>query len=214
MNDDELLAQLRAADPASLSDAPTPDIDRLLEAAMTVETDTRPTPGTPGGSRRRWLPAVAAGVLLAAGGVVWGVAGHDTQPVTSPPVATTSETPKATPGGIAAATLQLTVGGAAGKCRPVEVADLRRMETAFEGTATAIKGELVTLRVDHWYRGGNATTVEVRSDVDAVATLLGVDFKVGTSYLITATEAQVSICGESGPSTPELRKLYEQAYAR
>ncbi|MEV8371899.1 hypothetical protein AB0P21_04130 [Kribbella sp. NPDC056861] len=210
MNDDELLARLKAADPASRSDAPEPDIDRLLEASMTTDTETRPTTA---GARRRWLPAAAAGVLIATGGLVWGLTsgqGGDTPPVAGPPA--TSTTPS-TPPGIAKAVLKLTVGGgASGKCKAVEVADLRRMQTAFEGTATAVKGELVTLRVDHWYRGGEATTVEVRSDADAVATLLGVEFKVGGTYLVSAIDAQVSICGESGPATPELRALYQQAF--
>jgi hypothetical protein len=86
------------------------------------------------------------------------------------------------------------------------------MQTAFEGTATAIRGEQVTLHVDHWYRGGTATTVEVQSNADAVTTLLGVDFKVGGSYLITATNAQVSLCGESAPTNPDLLNLYQQAF--
>ncbi|NEA32968.1 hypothetical protein [Streptomyces sp. SID13031] len=218
MNDDELLAQLRAADPAPLSNAPEPDIDRLLEATMSTETDARPAPetpdGSPRGSRRRWLPAVAAGVLLAAGGLVWGLtAGQgDNHPVAGAPTATTSTS--TTPSPATDRPLKLTVGdGAAGKCRAVEVADLRRLQTAFAGTVTAIQGELVTLKVDHWYRGGTATTVEVQSDADAVTTLLGVEFKVGGTYLVTATNAQVSICGESGPDSPELRDLYQKAYA-
>jgi Iap family predicted aminopeptidase len=86
------------------------------------------------------------------------------------------------------------------------------MQVAFEGTATAVNGELVTLHVDHWYHGGTAETVEVRSDTDAVATLLGVDFKAGESYLVTATNGQVSLCGESAPSNPDLRTLYQQAF--
>ncbi|WP_328322890.1 hypothetical protein OHA70_29240 [Kribbella sp. NBC_00382] len=199
MNDDELLAQLKAADPAS--DAPEPDLDRLLEATMTTDTEARPSTTT----RRRWLPAVAAGVLLAAGGVGWAVAGNsDNQPVAGPPTSAVS-----TP----AAVLKLTVGAAPNaKCRAVEVADLQGMQTAFAGTATAIQGEMVTLHVDHWYKGGNATTVEVQSNADAVTTLLGVDFKVGGTYLITATNAQVSLCGESAPTNPELLNLYKQAF--
>lgn len=201
MNDDELLARLQAADPAT--HAPGPDLDRLLEATMTTDTETRPTPTT----RRRWLPAVAAGVLLTAGGVAWGISAHNgngNQPIAIAPT-TTASTP--------ASVLKLTVGSApAAKCRPVEVADLRQMQTAFQGTATAIQGEQVTLHVDHWYRGGTATTVEVQSNADAVTTLLGVDFKVGGTYLITANNAQVSLCGESAPTNPDLLNLYKQAF--
>lgn len=87
------------------------------------------------------------------------------------------------------------------------------MDTAFEGKVTAIRGELITLQVTHWYRGGGATTVEVRSDADAVITLLGVDFEVNGSYLITALDGSVSICGESAPASPELRDLYKKAFS-
>jgi hypothetical protein len=202
VNDEELLARLKAADPAT--HAPEPDLDRLLEATMTTDTETRPTAQTP---RRRWLPAVAAGVLLAAGGVGWAVAGNSgssgNQPVAGPPTSAVS-TPSV---------LKLTVGSAPNaKCRAVEVADLQGMQTAFAGTATAIHGEVVTLHVDHWYKGGSATTVEVQSDADAVTTLLGVDFKVGGTYLVTATNAQVSLCGESAPTNPDLLALYQQAF--
>ncbi len=200
MNDDELLARLRAADPASSPGAPEPDLDRLLEATMA--TQTQPRPSTPPVRRRRWLIAAASAALIAAGGIGWGLAGNDTnnQPVASPPSTAT-------------APLKLTVGsGATGKCRAVEVGDIRRMQVAFEGTATAVNGELVTLHVDHWYHGGTADTVEVQSDSDAVATLLGVDFKAGESYLVTATNGQVSTCGESAPSNPDLRTLYQQAF--
>ena len=37
MNDDELLARLRAADPALTADAPPPDIDRLFARALNVD---------------------------------------------------------------------------------------------------------------------------------------------------------------------------------
>lgn len=64
----------------------------------------------------------------------------------------------------------------------------------------------------HWYRGGPAEKVEVQAMPEDVATLLSVDFKAGESYLVSAANGQVSICGLSGPTSPELRQLYEQAY--
>ncbi|WP_405056274.1 hypothetical protein OG474_26475 [Kribbella sp. NBC_01505] len=193
MNDNELLAQLKAADPASLRGAPQPDLDRLLENTMT--TEIQPTPIRP---RRRWIPAAAAAaVLIAAGGVVWGVNAQDNPPTATPPVPA----------------VKLTLaGGAAGKCRAPEVADFKDLPVAFEGQVTAIKGDLITLKVAHWYRGGPADNVEVQSMPEDVATLLGVDFTVGDNYLVAASNGQVSICGHSGPSDPDLRKLYEQAY--
>lgn len=44
MNDEELLARMRAIDPARTSDAPQPDINRLLEATMTADTTVRTSP--------------------------------------------------------------------------------------------------------------------------------------------------------------------------
>ncbi|MFF1821475.1 hypothetical protein ACFVWG_29500 [Kribbella sp. NPDC058245] len=191
MNDDELLARLQAADPASR--APRPDLDRLLETTMTTDTETRPSTTT----RRRWIPAAAAVALIAAAALVWGLAPNDHPPTAATPVPA----------------VKLTLaGGAAGKCRAPEVADFKDLPVAFEGQVTAIKGDLVTLKVAHWYRGGPAETVEVQSMPEDVATLLGVDFTVGDSYLVAASNGQVSTCGHSGPSDPDLRHLYEQAY--
>ncbi|TDD56850.1 hypothetical protein E1263_25050 [Kribbella antibiotica] len=187
MNDNELLARLKAADPASLRGAPEPDLDRLLEKTMATTTTTR----------RRWIPAAAAAaVVIAAGGVVWGVNANDNPPIAVPP----------------APTVKLTMaGGAAGKCRAPEVADFKDLKVAFEGQVTAIKGDLVTLKVAHWYSGGPAESVEVESKPLEVV-LYHVDFTVGGSYLVSAANGQVSICGHSGPSDPELRKLFEAAY--
>ncbi|MFC9690906.1 hypothetical protein ACFTSF_20310 [Kribbella sp. NPDC056951] len=159
---------------------------------MSTDTQTRP-------AHRRLIPAVAAGLLIAAGGLIWGVtAGNDEPPIATPPVPT----------------VKLTVGSeAAGKCRALEVADLQRLPVAFEGKVTAVTGDLISLKVAHWYRGGPGDNVEVQAMPEDVLTLLGVDFKVGESYLVSAANGQVSICGASGLSTPELRQLYEQAYA-
>ncbi|MET7280325.1 hypothetical protein ABZS29_18960 [Kribbella sp. NPDC005582] len=190
MNDNELLARLTAADPASR--APRPDLDRLLEDTMTAGTEPRPTT-----TRRRWVPAAAAAaVLIAAGAVVWGSNGND-DPVAAPPA------------------VRLTMaGGATGKCRAPEIADFKDLPVAFEGQVTAIKGDLVTLKVAHWYRGGPADTVEVQSMPEDVATLLGVDFSIGDSYLVSAADGQVSTCGHSGPADPDLRRLYEEAFPK
>jgi hypothetical protein len=188
VNDDELLARLQAADPASR--APRPDLDRLLETTMT--TDVRPTV-----NRRRWIPAAAAVALIAAAALVWGLTPNDHPPTAATPIPA----------------VKLTLAdGAVGKCRAPEVADFKDLPVAFEGQVTAIKGDLVTLKVTHWYRGGPAETVEVQSMPEDVATLLGVDFTVGDSYLVAASNGQVSTCGHSGPSDPDLRHLYEQAY--
>jgi hypothetical protein len=35
---------------------------------------------------------------------------------------------------------------------------------------------------------------------------------LGEQYLITATDGNVNYCGFSGPSTPELRSAFEEAF--
>ena len=44
------------------------------------------------------------------------------------------------------------------------------------------------------------------------ALIAGIPFEVGGQYLITAYDGNVNYCGFSGPSTPELRAAYEQAF--
>ena len=40
----------------------------------------------------------------------------------------------------------------------------------------------------------------------------GVTFEPGQQYLITATDGVVNYCGFSGPATPELQALFDQAF--
>ena len=40
----------------------------------------------------------------------------------------------------------------------------------------------------------------------------GVEFTVGTSYLVTAVDGVVQPCGVSAPASPELEALYDEWY--
>ncbi|UKY53420.1 hypothetical protein [Streptomyces inhibens] len=203
MNDDELLARLRAIDPARTSHAPPPHLDRLLEATMTADTKARSTENGSGGRRRHLvLAAAAAAVLAVGGGIAWGMA-----PTSNPSPSASSPSP--------AGPLTLTVPEATtAKCAAVTVDTLRSMQTAFEGTATSVKGNQVELRVDHWYHGGDASIVRLRNDTEMVPLLSGVEFKVGRRYLVTADDGRVSLCGYSAEANPQLRALYNKAYPR
>jgi hypothetical protein len=44
------------------------------------------------------------------------------------------------------------------------------------------------------------------------ALIAGFPFEVGAQYLITAYDGNVNYCGFSGPSTPEFRAAFEQAF--
>lgn len=97
-------------------------------------------------------------------------------------------------------------------CLAFDVEILRPMEVAFEGTATAVDGDTVTLRVDHWYKGGDAEAVSLVGTQGLEALIDGINFEVGEQYLITATDGNVNYCGFSGVSTPELRSAFDEAF--
>jgi hypothetical protein len=117
---------------------------------------------------------------------------------------------------VAAAPLELSLGegaGAMASCLAFEVAILADMPLAFEGTVSAVEGEQVTLAVDHWFKGTDASTVELSAPAGMGALIGGIEFTAGSTYLVTATDGVVNYCGYSGPSTPEYRAAFEQAFA-
>lgn len=117
-------------------------------------------------------------------------------------------------GGGDAAPLELSAGGGDGmaSCLPFDPAILRDMPVAFEGTATAVDGDRVTLEVDRWFKGGEADEVVVLAPQGLEALIGGIPFEVGGEYLISATDGQVNYCGFSGESTPELLAGFETAF--
>ena len=47
---------------------------------------------------------------------------------------------------------------------------------------------------------------------DMQALLVAVDFQVGTTYLVSATGDQVSLCGFTAEKSPELEAMYAEAF--
>ncbi|ELP71290.1 hypothetical protein ACKI1I_02300 [Streptomyces turgidiscabies] len=214
MNDDELLAHLKATDPALTSKAPRPDVTRLVEATMntdTASTDTR-TSTAGAGPRRRLVPALAfAALLVVGGGVTWGVAangGDATRDTTGSGTVTAAPRTRSQP-----LTLTLADSGSA-KCAAPTLQFLLSHQLAFEGTVTAKRGDRVDLTVDHWYRATTGTAdrpdeVRLTSDEgNAEATI----FEVGTQYLVTADDGAVPICGGTSVATAETRTMFQQAF--
>lgn len=204
MNDDELLAHLKATDPALTSKAPRPDVTRLVEATMNTTTVTKDTTATKDARpRRRLVPALAfSALLLVGGGITWNVA-QDGGPDTADPRKTTA----------APLTLTLADGGSiAPMCAELTLDFLRRYPLAFEGTVTAKQGDRVDLRVDHWYRDDTATHAkEVRltnDEANSEATF----FRVGAHYLVTAENGVVPVCGGTGEASDEGRGLFREAF--
>jgi hypothetical protein len=205
VNDEELLARMRAIDPARTSDAPQPDINRLLEAAMTADTSVRTLPSTSSRPRRPRRPllfaAAAAAVLTVGIGITWGVTA-------------TRETPPATAAPLVLSLQQDTGGGPATACAELDANTLRQYTTAFEGTATSIDGDQITLRVDHWYRGVDASTVRLDNTHEGQLESFGQEFAVGQTYLVYAKDGKVPVCYGDAEATPKLRSLYDRAFGQ
>ncbi|MEV6171464.1 hypothetical protein AB0L99_24960 [Streptomyces sp. NPDC051954] len=194
MNDDELLALLRDADPALTSRAPLPDINLLVEAALradtvslsdntVTDTTTRTAKAAAGRERRRLFGLAAAAALLVGGGITAGITvnsgnGHST----------TADAP-----------LSLTLAGdGIRKCAAPVPDQFAGYPTLFYGTATSVKGPLVTFHVDHWLRGGGTDTVLVNSDPALPESLT---FTVGQHYIVAADKNDtIPACGANGAS--------------
>jgi hypothetical protein len=98
-----------------------------------------------------------------------------------------------------------------GSCLPFGVEILKQVPVAFGGTVTQVSDSAVSLRVDHWYKGGTADVVTVA--VPAGSSLEGgADFAAAKHYLVTATEGNVNSCGLTGEATPDLQQYFDQAF--
>ena len=117
------------------------------------------------------------------------------------------------PGG----TLALTADGSVvAKCAMPSADTLSTFDTAFAGTVTSLDGGTATLSVDRWYAGGDgADTVTVESpSKDLQDLLMAVEFQDGTSYLVSATDTRVTLCGFTAEQNPGLQALYDEAFAQ
>jgi hypothetical protein len=163
-----------------------------MSTPVTEQPEAAPEP-----KRKRWLVGVAAvaALVVAVGGAV-ALTGGGEDPVASGPP------------------LELNAGGEdpMAMCIVFSVEELAKAPMAFEGTVTSVEGETITLTVDEWFKGGDAGEVVLHAPAGMEALIAGIPFEVGSQYLITAYDGNVNYCGFSGPSTPELRAAYEQAF--
>ena len=217
--DDDLRARLHATDPASsLPPADPAGVARLLEDTMSHDTDTLVRPARRTGARDRgpltWLVAAAAVLIIAGAGTFAVLRG--TGPDTDSPVAD-GATGGATGGSAGAdpAVLALSLpAAAAGRCMVPSAETLAGLPVAFEGTVESMDGGTVVLEPSRTYAGPEADRVEVSAPGDSLQDLVGApDFQVGETYLVAATRGEVALCGISGPATPQLEALYDEAFA-
>jgi hypothetical protein len=229
--DDELRAVLRGGDPAgALPPADRAALASLLEDIMGADLDIRTVTeqGDEGsrstGTRRRnpltWLVAAAAVAAIAAGGgfVISGLGGDGNagSPEAGPKSqAVVSTAPDAT-APVAGETTQLKAGGPVTKCVAQLTPEmLAGYDQAFEGTVTAIDGTTITLQATDVYNGDVGETVQVKAPPAGISDLLNqAQFQVGGSYLVSAFDGAVSMCGASGPATVDLKSLYNKAFVR
>jgi hypothetical protein len=124
---------------------------------------------------------------------------------------TSSSSPDA---GSEAGTLALTADGSvAAKCAMPSAETLSTFDTAFSGTVTSLDNGTATLEVDQWYAGDEAATVTVASpSTDLQDLLMAVDFQEGKTYLVSATDTRVTLCGFTAEQTPELQAMYAEAF--
>lgn len=209
MNDDELLARMKSADPALTTQAPLPDINRLVEATLNTDTNTtlqsattavgattRPAKTTAGRRRRHIFGlAAAAGLLMLGGGVAGGIMsnngnGHSTS--AGPLTLTTAS------------------GSVSQKCAEPTPDLLRAYPTLFGGTVTSIKGSMVTFHVDYWLVGGGTDTVVLDSNTDQPEQLT---FLAGEHYIVAAKDGVVPQCGANLASAETISK-FRQSYGK
>jgi hypothetical protein len=190
-DDDELRARLRHADPAASLEPASPDqVAHLVEEAMSRKT-------------RTWVLPVAAALVLIAGGTAWAV----TRPDTPVPPAPTPAGP--------ARIVELTATGVQAKCREPEPQQLAESaDFAFEGTVQLIENGRVMLTATRVFRGEAANDVVVSQAGESSEQMLGSGkFETGKSYLVSAADGSVLICGYSGEAdSPGLRELFEAAF--
>ncbi len=154
------------------------------------------------------LPAAVATLALA----LTGCGAHDDTGSATDPATSQAPASSAEPG----STLALTAdGSAAGKCAVPNAQTLGAFDTAFAGTVTALDGGTVTLAVDQWYAGDEASTVTVAApSQDLQDLLMAVDFQQGTSYLVSATDGRVTLCGYTAEANADLQAIYDEAFAQ
>ena len=157
---------------------------------------SEPGSGPPAPARPMWIWIAGAAIaVVAAIGLIFAVwANNDSSGSADPLVLSAGD------------------GGTTGSCLPFSLETLAGMPQAFAGTVTAVTDNTITLAVDRWYTGGDATTVELTTIADAQALLGGPSYEVGSQYLITASDGAVNSCGYSDAATPDLRESFAAAF--
>lgn len=229
MNDDQLRDRIGRLDPlahsgpggASIEPIASPEARSLLETVMNTpmpdehptteahaadHTDDRIVTGGPSGSRR-WamLAGAAAAVAVLAVGAI-AMTGGDEPEVADPTIAQPDES----------GVLELSSGvdDAMASCLRVDATVIAQNTIAFKGTVTAVDADVVRLTVDDAYAGVDEQAVTLIAPEGMEALTGSVAWEVGAQYLVSAWDGTVNYCGQTGPATPELQAIYDEAFDR
>jgi hypothetical protein len=153
-------------------------------------------------NRRRTTSVLSVAIAVVA---LAGCAGDDDRDANAPTAEKADQ---------AAAPLEIALPATApGRCAMPNAEALSLNDVAFEGTVTRVDDVSATLEVDRWFTGDETDLVSVvLPTLDQASEGLAVDFREGTTYLVSATDQAVSLCGFTAESTPDLERLYEQAF--
>ena len=199
MNPDELQERLRRIDPAAsapVNPVHGPEAVALMEQIMqTQPNEVAAVPPSPARRPRRWLAVVGAAAVVAAGALgVVALQGDDAKAPTTVAYALSAPNPSA-------------------MCINIDGIESDPAWSGFEGTVASVDGNVVTIDVSKWFRGGPADQVTLTAPDGGVALEGGTDFVVGDTMLVSVMDGTVLGCGISGVSSPELQALYAKWYA-
>jgi hypothetical protein len=228
MNDEQLRDRLARLDPlgdASTDPVTSPSARALLEDIMntplTEPSEAAPTPFDlePRRPRSAWwkpLGAAAAIVAVLAVGIVALTRDGDDEPdvADAPAVTDSLATQPGTQAPAKLKVIELSAGdpNTMAMCMEVTPETLADMQVAFKGTVDAVDGEIVTLTIDQIYTGTDAQVATLVAPAGMEALIGSVQFEVGQQYFVTAFDGVVNYCGFSGPVTPELQAIFDQAF--
>ena len=205
MNDEELMQRLRRLDPVdreSIDPVNGPRAAARLE--QTMNTPLPPSTITHAATpRRRWPKFALAGgtaAALAVGGVfAFGGSGGG------------SATRKT-----ATYVMEESSGPVAGMCINLDEYQPSAGMAGFKGTVTALGDGTVTLKVTHWFAGGDADVVTLMAPANTLSPMLegSIEFQVGSDYLVAVLDGQVlARCGISGIDDPALEAYFQKWFA-
>lgn len=210
MNDDQLRRRIGRLDPldrtprehASIEPITSPTARKLLEEIMNTPLTTE----APHAERRRaprpqWaMPAAAVAAIVGLGAVGFAVLNDGDESDTATPAA----------GDVLA--LDTGVEDLLASCPVLDATILAFNPVAFKGTVTSVDGSTVELSIDEAYAGTDAQMATLNAPEDMEALIGGVAWEVGGEYLIAAADGVVQYCSQSGPASPELQALYDEAF--